>query len=105
MRGGKLPRFMGSSIEPRVEICEIFGVPIPIVPRLYQSSGYISRKLRVSRAQKCIALVGVETVHTSAGPQTTPFHGWQYSAQNGKMRNFGSTIPYGTAFAPKKWLF
>ena len=28
-----------------------------------------------------------------------------YWAQNGNMRNFGSTNPHGTAFAPKQWLY
>ena len=58
-----------------MEICEVLGLPIPMVPRLHQSNVYLKRKLRVLRAQKCIALVGAETVLTSAGPQTTPFHG------------------------------
>ena len=42
---------------------------------------------------------------TSAGPQTTPFHGWQYRTENGNMRNFGPTNPHGAAFAPKQWLY
>ena len=101
----KLPHFMGGSIEPSIEICETSGPPIPKVPHLHQSNGYIKRKLRVWRAQKCTALVGVETAPTSAGSQTTPFHGGQYRAENGNMRNFGSTNPHSTAFAPKQWLF
>ena len=40
---------------------------------------------------KSIALVGADTVLTSAEPQSTPFHGGQYRAQNGNMRNFGPT--------------
>ena len=56
-----------------------------MVPRLHQSNGYINRKLRVWLAQKLNVLVGVETEFTSAGPQTTPFHGAQYRAENGKM--------------------
>ena len=52
---------------------------------------------------KSIALVGADTVLTSAEPQSTPFHGGQYRAQNGNMRNFGPTDPHGTAFAPKQW--
>ena len=82
----------------RMEICEILGLPIPMVPRLHQSNGYIKSKLRVWTAQKCIALVGAETVLTSAGPQTTPFHGGQYRAGNGNMQNFGRTYRHGTAF-------
>ena len=73
--GRKLPRFMVGSIRPRMELCEISGLPIPMVPRLHQSNGYIKRKLRAWRVQKCISLVGEDTVLTSAGPQTTPDHG------------------------------
>ena len=76
-----------------------------MVPHLHQSSGYVKRKLHEWRAQKCNALVGVETRLTSAGPQTTLFHGGQYRAQNGIMRKFGSTNPHGTAFVPKQWLY
>ena len=97
----KLPRFMGGSIGPRMEICETSGLPNPMVPRLHQSNGYIKRKLRVWRAQKCIGLVGAETVLTSAGPHTTPFHGGRYRAENGNIRNFEPTNPHDTAFAPK----
>ena len=50
-----------------------------MVPRLYQYNGYITRKLRVWRVQKCIALVGADTVLTSAEPKTTPCHDGQYS--------------------------
>ena len=81
MRGRKLLRFMGGSIGPKMEILETSGLPIPIVQRLHQSNGYIKRKLRIWRAQKCIALVSAETVLTSAGSQTTPFHGVQYLAE------------------------
>ena len=88
-----------------MEICETLGLPIPMVQRLHQSIGYIKTKLRVWRVQKCNALVGAETVLTSAGPQTTPFHGGQYRAQNGNMRNFGPTNPHVIAFAPKQWLY
>ena len=88
-----------------MEICEILGLQIPLVLHLHQSSGYIKRKLRVWRVKKGIALVGADTVLTSAGPQTTPFHGGQYRVQNGNMRNFGPTNPNGIAFAPNKWLY
>ena len=103
--GRKLPHFMGGSIATGMEICETSGLPIPMVQRLQQSNGYIKRKLRVWRAQKCIALVGAETVLTSAGPQTTPFHGGQYRVRSGNMRNFGPTNPHGTTFAQKQWLY
>ena len=75
-----------------------------MVPRLHQSNGYIKRKLGEWRAQKCNAIVGEDTVLTSTGPQTTPFHGGQHRAKNGNMRNFGPTNTLGTALAPKQWL-
>ena len=74
VRGRKLPRFMGCCIGPRMEICGISGLPIPIVPRLQQSNGNIKRKLRAWRVQKCITLVREDTVLTSEVPQITPFH-------------------------------
>ena len=101
----KLPRFMGGSIGSRMEICENLGLPIPMKPRLHQSNGYIKRKLRLWKAQKCIALVSAEVVLTGAGTQTTPFHGWWYGVGNGNMRKLGPTNPPGTAFAPKQWLY
>ena len=103
LRGRKLPRFMGG-IGPRMEICGNSGLHIPMVTRLHQSNGCMKRKLRAWRVQKCIALVGANTVLTSLGPETTPFHGRYYRAQNGNMRNFGPTNPHGTAFAPNQWL-
>ena len=87
-----------------MEICETSGLPIPMVPRLHQTNGYMKRKLGEWRAQKCNAIVGADTVLTSEGPQTTPFHGGKHRAKNGNMRNFGPTYPHGTAFAPKQWL-
>ena len=105
MRGWKLPRFMGGSIGPRMEICETLDLPIPMVPHLHQSNGYRKRKLRAWRFQKCIALVGADTVLTSVGPETTPFHGGQYTAESGNMRTFRPTNSHGTAFAPKQWLY
>ena len=105
MRGRKLPRVMGGSIESREEICEISGLPIPMVPRLHQSNGYINRKLRAWRVQKCIPLVGADTVLTSAEPQTIPRHGGQCRVQRGTLRNFGPTNPHGTAFTIMQWLY
>ena len=67
--------FVVGSIEPRMKICGTSGLPIPMVPHLYQSNGYIKRKLRAWRVQKYITLVGAGTVLTSVGPQTTPSHG------------------------------
>ena len=69
------PVSIGGNIGSRKEICKNSGLPIPMVPHLHQSNGYIKRKLREWRVQKCIALVGAETVLTSAWPQTTPCHG------------------------------
>ena len=70
VRCHKLPRVMGSSIGSRMEICETSGLPIPMVPCLNQSNGYIKWKLRTWRVQKCIALLDTDTVVTSAWPQT-----------------------------------
>ena len=72
-----------------------------MVPHLHQTNGYIKRKLRVYRTQKCKAIVGAETVLSSAMPQTTPFHGGQYRVLNENMRKIGPTNPNGTVFAPK----
>ena len=105
MRGRKLPRVMGGSTGYTKEICETSGLPIPMVPRLHQCNGYIKRKLRVWRVQKGIALVGADTVLTSAGPQTTPCHGGQYRVHQGNMRNFGPTNTHGTASVPMQWLY
>ena len=87
------------------EICETSGLPNPMVPHLQQCNGYIKRKLREWRAQKCIALVGADTVLTSAGPLTTPYHGGQDWVQRGNLRNFDPTKTHGTAFAPMQWLY
>ena len=75
VRAHKLHRVMGGSIGSRMQTCGISGLPIPMVPRLLHSSGYTKRMLRAWRVQKCIALVGEDTVLTSAWPQTTPCHG------------------------------
>ena len=88
-----------------MEMCEISGLSIPMVPHFHQSNDYMKRKVRAWRVNKSIALVGADNVFTSAGPETTPFHGRQYSAQNGNMQNFGPTNPHGTAFPPKQWLY
>ena len=71
----QIPRFMEDSIGPRMEICENSALPIPMVPRLHQSNGYIKRKLRALRVQNCFALLGADTVLTTAWKQSTPFHG------------------------------
>ena len=100
VRGRKLPRVMGGSTGSTKEMCEISGLPIPMVPRLHQCNGYIKRKLRAWRVQKCIALVGADVALTSAGPQTTPCQGGQYRVHQGNMRNFGPTNTHGTASDP-----
>ena len=105
VRGHKLPRVMGGSIGCREEICETSGLLNPMVPRLHQCNGYMKRKLREWSVQKCIAVVGADTVLTSAGPQTTSCHGGQYRVQRGNLRNFGPTKPHGNAFAPMQWLY
>ena len=101
----KLPRFRDDNIGPRIEICEFSGLPIPMVPHFHKRNVYIKRKLRVWRTQKYIALVGAETVLTSAGQQTTPFHGGQYTVGNANMRKFGATFQYGTAFPQEECLY
>ena len=87
------------------EICETSGLPISMVWRLHQCNGYIKRKLRAWRVQKCIALVGADIALTSVGPQTTPCHGVQYRVHQGNMRNFGPINTHGTATAPMQWLY
>ena len=73
--GRKVPRFMGGSIGPRIEICGTSGLPLAMVPHLHQSSGNIKRKLRAWTVQTYITLLGEDIVLTIAGPQSTPFHG------------------------------
>ena len=53
---------MGGRIGRRRKIFEILCTPIPMVPRLYQSNGYMQGKIRVSRVQKCITLVSAENI-------------------------------------------
>ena len=95
----------GGSTGSTKEICETSGLPIPMVPRLHQCNGYINRKLRAMRVQKCIALVGADIALTSAGPQTTPCHVGQYRVHQGNMRKFGPNNTHGTASAPMQWLY
>ena len=101
----KLPRFMGGSTRPRMEICEALGLPIPMVPHFHQRNVYSKSKLQVWRAQKCIPIVGIETVLTSAGPQTSPFRWGQYTADNGNLCKFRPTYLHGTAFSQKECLY
>ena len=103
--GGKPSRAMGGNVGSTKEICDSSSLPIPMVPRLHQCNGYIKRKLQAWKVQKCIALVGVDTVVTSAGAQTTPSYGGQYRVQRGNMRKFEPTNTHGTASAPMQWLY
>ena len=59
---------------------------------MHQSKDYIKRNLRLSRAQKCIPLVGAISTLTCAGPQTTPTHVRQYRAENGILGKSG--VPF-----------
>ena len=77
--------FHVGSVGPRMEICETSALPIPMVPHLHQSNGFMKRKLQAWRVQKCIALVSADIVLTTAWKQSTPFHGGLYRAQNGNM--------------------
>ena len=72
--GPQSNQFHGGIRGPRIEICGISGIPFPMVPCLHQSNGHIKRKIRAWRVQKCITLVGADTVLASAGSQSTPFH-------------------------------
>ena len=92
----KLLQFTERSIGPTMEICVNSGLPIVVVPCLHQTNVYIKRKLRGWRVNKCTPLVGVKTVLTCAGLQTTPVHGRHYRAENGNLRKFGSTNRHRT---------
>ena len=93
LRGRKIPYFMGGSIRPRMEICETVALPIPMVPRLHQSNGYIERKLRAWRVQYCVALVGADAVLTSAWKQTIHFMGCSVEPRMEICENLGLPIP------------
>ena len=93
VRCHKLPRVMGGGIGSRMEMCENSGQPIPMVPRLNQSNGYIKWKLRAWRVQKCIALVDTDTVVTSAWPLNTPCHGGSIGSRMEMCENSGQPIP------------
>ena len=75
LRGSKVPSFKGGSIGPRMEICESSALPIPMVPRLHQSNGYIKRKLLAWRVQKCIALLGSDPYLPLRGSKVPRFMG------------------------------
>ena len=50
--GRKLPRVIGGSTESTKEICETFGLPIPMVPRLHQFNGYIKKEATSMESSK-----------------------------------------------------
>ena len=64
--------FHGGSIWPRMEISGNSCLPILMVLRFHENNINIKRELRAWRVQKCITLVGADTVLTSAGPQSNP---------------------------------
>ena len=76
-----------------MEICETSFVPIPMVPRLIQSNGNIKSKLWAWRVEKCITLVGADTVLTSAGPQSILFHGGSIGPRMEIYETSGLPIP------------
>ena len=78
---------------PRTKICGISGLPIAMVPDLYQTTVYIKRKLRVWRVQKCIPLVGAKTALTCAGLKTTPSDVWRYRLKNGNSGLHFTMVP------------
>ena len=102
--GRKLSRTIGGNKGSTKKICETSSLPIPMVPHLHQCNGYMKRKLRAWRVQKCIALVGAHTVLTSAEPKINPCHGGKYRVQRGNVRNFEPANPNGTTSAPMQWL-
>ena len=86
---------------PRRETCVNRDGPIELVPCLNHGSLYITRKVQVWKAQKCIPLVGAVTPLTCVGRQTTPSHKRLYRANNGNLRKLGLTYRHGTVFCPK----
>ena len=93
VRGRKLPRVIGGNIVTTMEICRSSGLPIPMLLRLHQSNGYIKKKLRAWRVQKCNALVGAGTVLTRAAPQTNRLHGGCIGSRKEICETSGVPIP------------
>ena len=71
----------------------------------HQSNIYIKKKVRVWRIQTCISLVGAKTSLTCAGLQTTLSQVSECRAENGNLRNSGSSFSHGNVFAPKQCLY
>ena len=87
-----------------MEICEISALPIPMVPRLHQSNGFMKRKLRAWRVQKCIVLIGADTVLITACPKVPRFLGGSIGHRMEICETSAFPI-HGTAFAPKQWIY
>ena len=85
-----------------MEISGIWGLPIPMVPCLYQDNDYIKNKPRVWTAQKYNFLVGAKTVPAGTGLHSLPSHSAPYRVHNGPLRNLGSAYRKGTVFAPRQ---
>ena len=66
---------------------------------------YQNEATDIWRVQKCIFLVGAKTALICARLQTTPSHVSQYRAENGNLRNSGSTFRNGTVFPPKELFY
>ena len=88
-----------------IEIFKISGLPIDMVPCLYQCNVYIIRKLQVWRAQLCNFLVSAKTAPTGTGQQTTPCLAAPYLASNRNFQNFGAFYRHGSVFAPMQCLY
>ena len=105
VRVNKLPCVVQLLIAHAIEIFEISGLPIALVPILHQCNVYIVRKLRVWRVHKCNFLVSAKTAPTVTGQQTTPCLATPYRASNENFRNIGDTFRHGTVFAPMQCLY
>ena len=87
-----------------MQISEISGLPIAMVPCLHQNNTYIKRKLYGCRVQKLNFCEGAKSVRTSTNLQLTRIHVSQYRADNANFRNLVS-YRHGTVFAPKQYLY
>ena len=101
----KLLCLKGVGIGPRMQTCVNWGGPIATVLCLHQNNIYIKRMLQVWRVQKCIFLVGVKTLLTCAGHQTTPSQGSRYRTENGNLCKIGWSYLHSTVFAPIQYLY
>ena len=104
-RVNKLPRVLQSRILQAIEIFQISGLPIDMVPCLKQCNVYIVRKLRVWRAPKCNFLVSAKTAPTGTAQQTTPCLAAPSWARNRNFQNFGASFCHGSVFAPMQSLY